>query len=230
MMANATPAVPLATPTPLSVQPSVARPAVHPPPQPEPRPDPAPEPIPGRLAALFVTDGGWQTALSRCLAGLAMTAAFGVALGVRDGGASIFAHGLWAAAAPAAILAFGVPALYIVLALIDAPLGALDVARAAGRGTAALGTCLVGLGPLTALFIVSSQTRMWGAFIGLCAMIFAGLVGVGHFHVVLRQQLSGAPSAKRSAAMLAVTLFGVLATLAAARIWIGELPIFGGGQ
>jgi hypothetical protein len=107
---------------------------------------------------------------------------------------------------------------------------ALDVGRSAARGAAALGTCLAGLAPITALFIVSSHARVWGALVGICALVFSGLVGVGHFHVSLREQLRDASQSKRSAAMLAITIFGVLATVAAARIWLGELPIYGGGR
>jgi hypothetical protein len=194
-------------------------------------PEPGPEePAPGRLAALLAADGGWATSSGRAAIGLGLSAAFGVALGIRDGGAAILLHGMWAAAAPAAILVFGVPALYIVLAFIDAPLVALDVGRSAARGAAALGTCLAGLAPITALFIVSSHARVWGALVGICALVFSGLVGVGHFHVSLREQLRDASQSKRSAAMLAITIFGVLATVAAARIWLGELPIYGGGR
>ncbi len=183
----------------------------------------------GRLAEFLGDDGGWREAATRTGAGLALSAAFGLALGARDGGSALLVHALGVAAAPAGVVAFGVPALYIVLAVFDAPVTAVGLARSTGRGAAALGMVLAGLAPLTALYGVSASEPLWGASAGILALMLGGVVGLGQFHGSLRSQLGGASPSARSAMMLSAGIFAVLATVASARIWFALLPSFGGG-
>jgi hypothetical protein len=183
----------------------------------------------GRLAELLGDAGGFREAGMRVGAGLAMSAAFGLALGARDGGPGLIVHAVGVAAAPAGVIAFGVPSLYIVLALFDAPVTALGLARSAGRGAAALGMVLAGLAPLTALYGVSADDGLWGAIAGLVALMLGGFVGLSQFHGSLRDQLASAPLATRSAMMAAAAIFGLFATVASARIWFALVPSFGGG-
>jgi hypothetical protein len=125
-------------------------------------------------------------------------------------------------------MALGVPALCIVLASFDAPLTTLEVARCAARGTAASGVLLAGLAPLAALYMVSADTQVFGALVGAGALVFAGVVAIVHFHAGVAALLQRATPLQRSSALLAVTAFDVLATICAARIWLGGLPLFGG--
>ena len=183
----------------------------------------------GRLAELLGDDGGWREAAMRIGAGLALSAGFGLALGARDGGSGLFVHALGVAAAPAGVVVFGVPALYIVLAVFDAPVSALGLARSTGRGAAALGMVLAGLAPLTALYGVSASDPLWGAIAGFLALVLGGVVGLGQFHGSLQRQLEAAAPAARLAMMVSAAVFGLMATIAAARIWLALVPSFGGG-
>lgn len=190
---------------------------------------PAVAPPPGRLAGLLEDTGGWREAAVRTGVGLAMSAAFGLALGARRGGGEMVAHAIGVAAAPAAILTFAVPALYIVVALFDAPVDAVGMARCAGRGTAALGMVLAGLAPLTALYAVSTEDRVWAGLAGIAALLLAGLVAVGQFRGALFEATREASLSARNALNLATLAFGALVAVAAARIWWSCVPTFGGG-
>jgi hypothetical protein len=185
----------------------------------------APE-VRGWIAELVAASGGWRRAIGRAAGGLCLAAIFGLALGAREGGSSFLWHALGVPAGPALILALGVPALYIAIASFDVPLNALDLAHCAARGTAACGMVLGGLAPLTALYVVSSGNWVTAMLAAFSALLFAGIVGIINFHGALRAKLSDAPIGKRSVALTAATIFSVFTTIAAARMWLGELPIF----
>jgi hypothetical protein len=182
----------------------------------------------GHAAALLGTDGAWRAALLRAGSGLGLAALFGLALGTRHGGSWLVTHALLVPAAPLVILALGVPALCIALASFDSPLSTLQVARCAARGTAACGLLLGGLAPLAALYLVSADTQIFGALVAAGARVFAGVVAIACFHAGVAAELKTATPNQRSIALLSVTVFDVLATIAAARVWLGELPLFGG--
>src|SRR5262245_19971725 len=185
----------------------------------------------GVLSSWMTGAGSWSSVVGRSLAGLGLAAIFGLALGLRDGRLSLLQHAPGVTAAPLVIMALGVPALYIVLASFDVPLGALDLARSAARGTVALGAALAGIAPLTALYVVSGETRASGALVAVLALVFGGAVRMGHFLRSIWKktvEASAGGSRLRTIVVLCATVFAILCTVTAARVWFGTLPIFRG--
>ena len=102
---------------------------------------PATDPL-AATASVLVRDEA-----ARAGVGLGLAALYGLALGARTGGVSFLRHGVGVPAALAVSLGIGVPALYIGLALLDAPVDLARAFRAASRATFTTGLVLAGLAP-----------------------------------------------------------------------------------
>lgn len=208
-------------------------------PAPEPPPPPAaaiPSPLPHeepRVRAswareLLDVDGDARALARRAAFGVGLAAIYGAALGARDGGWALLTH---AAGVPAALVAVGLvglPSLYIVLALFDAPLSTRRAAGAAVRGIASSGLVLAGLAPLAALYVVTSASAEAAAIAGTWGLVLGGLLGLRHLVTTLREALEEADSATRLVATAAQLGFGLFAVLLGWRIWTGLLPLVGG--
>ncbi len=177
---------------------------------------------------LLEADGDTRALARRGALGLGLAAIYGAALGTRDGGWSLLTH---AAGVPAALLVvglIGLPSLYIVLALFDAPLSMKAAAGAAVRGIASSGLVLAGLAPLTTLYVVTSTSARAAAIAGTLGLVLGGLLGLRHLVVTLGEALAEADSATRLFAMLAQGAFSVFAIVLGWRIWASLLPLVGG--
>ena len=124
--------------------------------------------------------------------------------------------------------ALGLPALYIVLALFNAPLSIERASGAAVRGIASAGLSLAGLAPLAALYVVTSSSDAAAATAGACGLVAGGLLGLRHLTATLREALEAADSATRFVAGLAQLGFSLFAALLAWRVWSALLPLVGG--
>lgn len=102
---------------------------------------------PSWTARLLAEDSEFQVAreLGRFGVGLGLSALYGLSLGARQGGKAFFLHAAGVPAALLAVTALGIPALYIVLALFDAPIEPPKAIAAAARATAQSGLVLAGL-------------------------------------------------------------------------------------
>jgi hypothetical protein len=160
--------------------------------------------------------------------GLGLAALYGLALGARAGGRSFLAHAAGVPAALAAAIGLGVPALYIVLALFDAPIEAPRVASAASRACAAAGLVLAGLAPAAALFVVSSERPGAAAFAAAAGLATGGAIGLARLVRELHDALGRARIDIRSIASLAFAGFGVFAVALSFRVWWALLPVLGG--
>jgi hypothetical protein len=195
----------------------------------------APEeaPLPSSFTAQLLSDDGAFNAgreAARFGVGLGLAALYGVSMGARHGGKAFFTHAAGVPAALLAIAALGVPALYIVLALFDAPLSPPRMITAAARASARTGLVLAGLAPAAALFVVSSdRTATAGVAAGI-GLFVAGAIGLSHLLGELRRAIEKATAATRATAGLAFLGFGVFAVALAARIWWATLPLLGGLQ
>jgi hypothetical protein len=181
-------------------------------------------------AALLSDQGDFSVAreAARFGVGIGLAALYGVSLGARQGGRAFFAHAAGVPAALLAVSALGVPALYIVLALFDAPIAPPRVASAAARAAARSGLLLAGLAPAAALFVVSSDRPETAAVAGALGLFVAGALGLHGLLRELRGSLKDAPLTTRATAGLAFLGFGVFAVALAARIWWATLPLIGG--
>lgn len=164
----------------------------------------------------------------RFATGAGFAALYGVALGVRQGGPAILRHALGVPAALLAVAGLGVPALYILLALFDAPLEPSRVAAAASRAAASAGLLLAGLAPAAALFVVSSEGAGAAALAGAAGLILGGLAGVTRLLRELGRGFGGASEGARAASGIAFAGFALFATALAARVWWSTLPMLGG--
>jgi hypothetical protein len=193
----------------------------------------APAPLSASWTASLLSDPGDFSAAreaARFGVGIGLTALYGVALGARQGGKAFFAHAAGVPAALLAVSALGVPALYIVLALFNAPIEPARVVAASARAAARSGLLLAGLAPAAALFVVSSDRAETAAVAGALGLFVAGALGLHRLLGELRASLERAPFTTRAAAGLALLGFGLFATVLAARIWWAALPLLGGGK
>ena len=183
---------------------------------------------PSWAAELLETEGDWRALARRGATGALLAAGYGLALGAREGGSALLVHALGVPAALVAVSLLGLPALYIVLALFDAPLSPRKAAGAAVRGIASGGLALAGLAPLAALYVVTSSTAGAAAIAGGLGLALGGLLGLRHLTATLREALDGADSATRFMAGLSQVGFGLFAVLLAWRVWSALLPLLGG--
>ena len=200
-----------------------------------PPPAVAPEPLP--LPVLSAPPPSWTAHLLaeapvfslrrealRFATGLGLAALYGLALGVRGGGAGLLAHALGVPAALLVALGIGVPALYIALALFDVPLALPTVIAAAARSASASGLVLAGLAPAAALFVVTSQRPGAAALAALTGLVLGG--GISLIRLV-GELLKGLD---RTAVRLVLLGFSIFAVTVAARIWWATLPLLRGGR
>lgn len=163
-------------------------------------------------------------------AGLGLAAAYGLALGARQGGVSLFRHALGVPAGMIAVAGLGVPALTILLTLFNAPLAPPRALSAASRAAAASGLVLGGLAPAAALFVVTSESATTAAIMGLLGLAIGGVIGL---RVLLRDLKSALETDEnlmtRAASGMVLIGFAAFAVLLALRVWWSSLPILKGG-
>lgn len=165
----------------------------------------------------------------RAAVGLALASISGLAMGLREGPVAMAVHAAGVPIALGAVAALGVPSLYVVLALFDAPLDARAAAAAAARGIAAAGLVLAGLAPAIAVFVVTSATSDGAALASGAALLAGGAIGLGHLIRVVASALERADSATRAMAVLVLAGFTVFAIALASRVWGSLLPVLVGG-
>lgn len=195
-------------------------------------PDPAP-PLPAawteRLLGTSEADG-WRQEGERLGVAVALASLFGAALGLRPGGPAIAAHALGVSTGMVAVCGLAVPALAIVLALVDASVDALGLARATSRAAAAAGLLLAGLAPATALFAVTVEDAVTVTVVGVCGLALAGLLAMRSFVRGLAPHLAVSDVRARRLSRVALPVFVVFASILGARIWWVMLPIVRGGR
>ena len=116
--------------------------------------------------------------LSRLGSGLLLSAVFGLSLGARAGGLGLLRHAVGAPLGLLAVAAVAAPALFVRLALMDAPLRAEQVLKAVAAATFAAGLVLAGLAPAMALLVVSIESAGAAAWISGLGLALAGGIGL----------------------------------------------------
>jgi hypothetical protein len=166
----------------------------------------------------------WAREGQRLLVAVGLSSLFGVALGLREGAAGSGLAALGAPAGIAAVAGVAVPAFAIVLALANAPVDVMDLARATSRGAVRAGLFLAGLAPGAALLVVTREDAITITVAGFGALLLAGAIAARSFATDLRPQLAGAPRATRAVLSVAMPLFILFAAVLAARVWWLALP------
>lgn len=161
--------------------------------------------------------------------GLALASIAGLAMGARGGLASMAVHAAGVPLALIAVAALGLPSLFVLLALADAPLDPRATAHAAARAIGASGLVLAGLAPTMALFVVTSEGTDTAALTSGAGLAIGGALGLGHVVRELHRALVGAELPTRLLAAGGLGAFAVFAAALASRVWSGLLPVLLGG-
>ena len=196
-------------------------------------PAPASAPmVPSFTASLLAEDTTFslRREATRFGIGLGLAAVYGLSLGTRQGGKAFFTHAAFVPAALVGVVALGVPALYISLALFDAPIEPPRAVSAAARATARAGLVLAGLAPAAALFVVSSDDARSAAGSAIVGLVVAGAIGLTRMVGDLHGAVAGAPANVRAKADFAFFGFMIFAVALAARIWWAALPLLRGAR
>jgi hypothetical protein len=148
---------------------------------------------------------------------------------MRVGGPAIATHALGVSLGILGVCGLAVPALAIVLALVNASVDALGLARATSRGAATAGLLLAGLAPGAALFAVTVEDAITVTVVGAGGLVLGGLLAMRSFARELSPQLAAGDGRARLLSRVALPSFLVFAAILAARIWWVMLPIVRGG-
>jgi hypothetical protein len=167
---------------------------------------------------------------TRYATGLGLAAIYGAAMGARAGGSALLVHAVGVPAALLAAFGLGTPALYVALALFDAPVEPPAAAAAAARGVATTGLVLAGFAPAAALFVVSSEHAGAAALAAGTGLAAGLMLGLARLLRELAPALSRAPLATRGASGAAFVGFCVFAVAVAARVAAALLPVLGGAR
>jgi hypothetical protein len=199
--------------------------AQEPPPPPD-HPPPPPEATSLASTLLAATRSStWLDEVRRLALAASLSAVFGVSLGLRHGGLSLAWGAMGAPLGIVAVGALAAPALGILLALANAPVDALDLARATSRAAAKAGLLLAGVAPAAALFVVTVEDAITVTIVGFGALILAGVVAARSFQHDLEPMLAKAPVSQRAVVRIAIWTFLAFAGALALRVWWLALPM-----
>jgi hypothetical protein len=126
------------------------------------------------------------------------------------------------------VACFGVPALYILLAMVDAPVLPGPLAAATSRALGRTGIVLAGLAPGAALFMVTSTSDAAVRMVAVVGLTIGGGVGLR----ALVRELGEAATTSRSTRYASLGIAGAFTAFAVAlamRLWESFLPVLGGG-
>lgn len=165
--------------------------------------------------------------LARLGTGLGLAALYGLALGARTGGFSLIQHALAASAGLAAVAVLGIPALFVLLALVNAPVSPSAMLSAGARSLASAGFVLAGLAPSAALLAVTIESPDAAAFVTRAGLTLAGGIGLFQLTGSVRAMLHELPPEARLRCNALLVCFSLFAIMLAARVWY-SLPILKG--
>ncbi len=164
----------------------------------------------------------------RLAIGLGLASIYGLAAGARQGGLAFVSS---AALVPAALLGacvFGLPALYIALGMVDAPLAPRRLFAAAARATASAGLVLAGLAPVAALYVVSSGDREGAAIATILGLAVGSLAGLRALWRDVAADVRASEEAVKVVTVATLSGFALFAAAVGCRVWM-HLPIFASG-
>lgn len=179
---------------------------------------------------LLATGGRIPDVLGRAALGLALASVSGLAMGARDGALAMAVHGAGVPVALLAVTLLGVPSLYVVLSLFDAPLDLRELLGAASSALGSTGLMLAGLGPTMMLFGVTSAGPDGAAISASAGLALSALVGLSHMRFEIASALAEASTTRRAIATSVLAAFGVFAFVLATRLAFGLLPALTGGH
>lgn len=166
--------------------------------------------------------------LARLGSGLCLAAVYGLALGARGGGLELLRHAIGAPLGLLVVAVITAPALFVRLALLDAPLRPSRMVAAVAEGCFSAGLVLAGLAPAAVLLVVSIESNAAAAWMSNLGLCLGGGIGLFSSCAALRTSLAAGSWQLRGRAFVSVAVFVVLSCLLAARVWGAWLPLLGG--
>ncbi len=170
---------------------------------------------------------GASRELARLGAGLGFAALYGLAPGARSGGIALLQHALGASAGLFAVGVLGMPALFVLLALVNAPVSPSAMLSAGVRSLASAGFVLAGLAPSAAPLAVTIESPDAAAFVTRAGLTLAGGIGLFQLTSSVRAMLVDLPLGSRLKCNALLFGFCLFAIMVAARVWY-RLPILQG--
>ena len=187
-----------------------------------------PDSSPEQAQSVFVQEpSDPRRDFARLGTGLAFAGLYGLALGARAGGASLVQHALASSAGLAAVGLLGMPALFVLLALVNAPVSPGAMLSAGARALGSAGFVLAGLAPSAALLAVTIESPSAAAFVAQAGLLLSGGIGLYQLVGAVRRMFLGLPLGLRMKGNALLLAFCVFAVLLAARVWYA-LPILRG--
>lgn len=159
----------------------------------------------------------------RALAGLSLSALFGLAIGLRYGPASMAVHAVGVPLGYVAGVGLALPALCIFVAHFNLPVDTRAVVHAVARGIAVTGLVLAGLAPGALLLTLTPESPVAAAFFAVMGLLLGSLIGVRE----VGQSLGQGVEAQRWSLKLLLFAFVILASVLALRAWWFLLPMLG---
>jgi hypothetical protein len=196
-----------------------------------------PESADGWAARLVAADASVPPTelIGRACSGLGLAALYGLAIGARQGGASLIHHAVGVPFGLLLVMLLGTPSMFVFLSLCKAPMAARSLASTAARGTASAGLLLAGLAPAALLFVVSSETPHAARGAVAFGLFLAGGVSLSRTTLsIIRETAGGREAGGREAAAgtigslggaIVAVGFAGFAVVLAMRVWSAVLPI-----
>ncbi|MBX3184750.1 MAG: hypothetical protein KIT72_04900 [Polyangiaceae bacterium] len=171
-----------------------------------------------------------SAAMKRAGAGLGLATLFGLAIGMRAGGADLLHHAVGVPVGLSAVVLLGAPSVFVFLSICRAELDAPKLAELVSRAVESAGLSLAGLAPAALLFVLTSDADSAAAYAAGTGLSIAGGVALVRLVGGLIQQASKGSAGSIAGALFVSAGFSVFACLLAARAWSRLLPIFGGAS
>jgi len=175
----------------------------------------------GFIASLLDATTSLREDARRFGVGLALSAVFGLALGLRFGPLAMAVHAVGVPAAFVAVAALGAPAVASGLLHTGLPVDGRAALAAIARGTATAGVVLAGLAPTLVLLAATCEAHASVAVAGAVGLGVGGAMGLA---ALLRRMPVG--EANRTAPRLLACVFAAFAIVLAARVWWLALPLY----
>lgn len=173
--------------------------------------------------------GAWREHALQIAAGLGFAGLYGLAVGARDGGMGLLRNGLGAPLGLTVVLAVGVPALLVLLALLDAPVSPAEIGAGAARACSSTGLMLAGLAPATALLLVTIRSSFAAAWIVAGGLGLSIAIGGAPLFASTYAGLTRAGLSVRLRGGLLLAGFALFSLVLATRVWGALLPVLLGG-
>lgn len=160
--------------------------------------------------------------------GTLLAAAYGVALGVGTTGGHVLGLALAVPLTFAASIAVAIPSLYVVLAMLEAPMELSDLLASATEAYRHSALVLGGLAPALLLFSASTTDGLLVHFLGHCGLLMAAMLGAYRLMSEARLALLKGVGAIRLRHWAILLGFVGLTFVLAARFWSAAMSLFGG--